>query len=62
MSPWDLVAGEKVAELEASDPENAGFTKLRTDLEEVIRLTKGLVRLDLSWHRISCNLKTLSCH
>ena len=33
----------KVAELEASDPENAGFTKLRTDLEEVIRLTKGLV-------------------
>lgn len=33
----------KVAELEASDPSNAGFTKLRTDLEEVIRLTKGLV-------------------
>ncbi len=27
-----------------SDPSNAGFTKLRIDLEEVIRLTKGLVR------------------
>lgn len=36
---------QKVAELEASDPENAGFTKLRTDLEEVIRLTNGLVSL-----------------
>lgn len=35
---------QKVAELEASDPSNAGFTKLRVDLEEVIRLTKGLVR------------------
>ncbi|CAB1097193.1 unnamed protein product [Ectocarpus sp. CCAP 1310/34] len=34
---------EQVAELEASDPSNAGFTKLRTDLEEVIRLTKGLL-------------------
>ncbi|CBJ33140.1 conserved unknown protein [Ectocarpus siliculosus] len=34
---------EQVAELEASDPSNAGFTKLRTDLEEVIRLTKGLI-------------------
>ena len=35
----------QVAELEASDPDNAGFTKLRTDLEEVIRLTNGLVGL-----------------
>ncbi|CAM9341304.1 unnamed protein product, partial [Ascophyllum nodosum] len=34
---------DKVAELEASDPGNAGFTKLRTDLEEVIRLTRGLI-------------------
>ncbi|CAM9679628.1 unnamed protein product, partial [Hapterophycus canaliculatus] len=34
---------EQVAELEASDPSNAGFTKLRTDLEEVIRLTNGLI-------------------
>lgn len=33
-----------MAELEESDPGNAGFTKLRTDLEEVIRLTQGLVR------------------
>ncbi|CAN0023037.1 unnamed protein product [Pylaiella littoralis] len=34
---------EQVAELEASDPSNEGFTKLRTDLEEVIRLTSGLL-------------------
>lgn len=40
-----LPLNTKVAELEASDPGNAGFTKLRTDLEEVIRLTAGLVSM-----------------
>lgn len=46
-----------MAELEASDPGNAGFTKLRTDLEEVIRLTKGLVRREL----VTVNYRTCTC-